>query len=97
MLQLQPLTPLVDEFASRLFGELDYVQEGLSAEKFQVGLLFPPTQRNSFHTHLDLGLYSRASAPRMFGCTIFHFSYFVFRVYVHFYNLHHPLKSTFKP
>ncbi|KAK9903264.1 hypothetical protein WJX75_001146 [Coccomyxa subellipsoidea] len=34
-LQLQPLTPLVDEFASRLFGELDYVQEGLSAEKFQ--------------------------------------------------------------
>jgi hypothetical protein len=37
MLQLQPLTPLVDEFASRLFGELDYVQEGLSAEKFQVG------------------------------------------------------------
>ena len=37
VLQLQPLTPLVDEFASRLFGELDYVQEGLSAEKFQVG------------------------------------------------------------
>lgn len=36
-LQLQPLTPLVDEFAARLFGELDYVQEGLSAEKFQVG------------------------------------------------------------
>lgn len=34
--QLQPLTPLVDEFASRLFGELDYVQEGLNAEKFQV-------------------------------------------------------------
>ncbi len=35
--QIQPLTPLVDEFASRLFGELDYVQEGLNAEKFQVG------------------------------------------------------------
>ncbi|EIE23034.1 ABC1-domain-containing protein [Coccomyxa subellipsoidea C-169] len=34
-LQVRPLTPLVDEFASRLFGELDYVQEGLSAEKFQ--------------------------------------------------------------
>lgn len=26
--------PLVDEFAARLFGELDYVQEGRSAEKF---------------------------------------------------------------
>ncbi len=33
----QPLVPLVDEFAARLFGELDYVQEGKSAEKFQVG------------------------------------------------------------
>lgn len=30
----QPLVPLVDEFAARLFGELDYVQEGRSAEKF---------------------------------------------------------------
>ena len=27
-LQIQPLTPLVDEFAGRLFGELDYIQEG---------------------------------------------------------------------
>jgi hypothetical protein len=33
----QPLVPLVDEFAARLFGELDYVQEGKSCEKFQVG------------------------------------------------------------
>lgn len=24
----QPLVPLVDEFAKRVFGELDYVQEG---------------------------------------------------------------------
>jgi len=32
----QPLVPLVDEFAARLFGELDYVQEGKNAEKFQV-------------------------------------------------------------
>jgi hypothetical protein len=31
----QPLVPLVDEFAARLFGELDYVQEGRSAERFQ--------------------------------------------------------------
>ena len=31
----QRLLPLVDEFAQRLFGELDYVQEGRSAEKFQ--------------------------------------------------------------
>ncbi|KAI8476423.1 MAG: ABC1 family-domain-containing protein [Monoraphidium minutum] len=31
----QPLVPLVDEFAARLFGELDYVQEGKSCEKFQ--------------------------------------------------------------
>ncbi|PRW44567.1 putative aarF domain-containing kinase chloroplastic [Chlorella sorokiniana] len=30
----QPLVPLVDEFAARLFGELDYVQEGKNAEKF---------------------------------------------------------------
>ncbi|KAL4858875.1 Protein ACTIVITY OF BC1 COMPLEX KINASE 3 [Chlorella vulgaris] len=30
----QPLVPLVDEFAARLFGELDYIQEGKSAEKF---------------------------------------------------------------
>ncbi len=30
----QPLVPLVDEFAARLFGELDYVQEGRNAEKF---------------------------------------------------------------
>ena len=30
----QPLVPLVDEFAARLFGELDYVQVGVhSAEK----------------------------------------------------------------
>ena len=33
--QLQPLTPLVDEFAARLFTELDYVQEGVNAERFQ--------------------------------------------------------------
>ena len=32
--QLQPLVPLVDEFAARLFGELDYVAEGHSCEKF---------------------------------------------------------------
>jgi predicted unusual protein kinase regulating ubiquinone biosynthesis (AarF/ABC1/UbiB family) len=31
----QPLVPLVDEFAGRLFGELDYEQEGRNAEKFQ--------------------------------------------------------------
>ncbi|KAF5834299.1 ABC1 family-domain-containing protein [Dunaliella salina] len=31
----QPLTPLVDEFAGRLFTELDYVLEGQSCEKFQ--------------------------------------------------------------
>lgn len=31
----QPLVPLVDEFASRLFQELDYVQEGKNAERFQ--------------------------------------------------------------
>ncbi|GBF89170.1 aarF domain-containing protein, chloroplastic [Raphidocelis subcapitata] len=31
----QPLVPLVDEFAARLFGELDYVQEGRNAERFQ--------------------------------------------------------------
>lgn len=30
----QPLVPLVDEFAGRLFGELDYIQEGQSCEKF---------------------------------------------------------------
>lgn len=30
----QPLVPLVDEFAARLFGELDYVQEGHNCEKF---------------------------------------------------------------
>jgi predicted unusual protein kinase regulating ubiquinone biosynthesis (AarF/ABC1/UbiB family) len=34
----QPLVPLVDEFAARLFAELDYVQEGKNAEKFQVRL-----------------------------------------------------------
>ena len=33
--QIQPLTPLVDEFAARLFTELDYVQEGANAERFQ--------------------------------------------------------------
>jgi hypothetical protein len=33
----QPLVPLVDEFAARLFGELDYVAEGRNCEKFQVG------------------------------------------------------------
>ena len=38
-MQLQPLLPLVDEFAARLFGELDYVQEGHNAERFQVRLL----------------------------------------------------------
>ncbi len=53
LLQLQPLTPLVDEFASRLFGELDYVQEGLSAEKFQVGCKVPfPLTR----AHLLVGI-----------------------------------------
>ncbi|MEW5308834.1 MAG: hypothetical protein WDW38_000764 [Sanguina aurantia] len=31
----QPLVPLVDEFAGRLFGELDYLMEGKNAEKFQ--------------------------------------------------------------
>jgi hypothetical protein len=31
----QPLTPLVDEFAARLFGELDYVQEGRNCERFK--------------------------------------------------------------
>lgn len=30
----QPLVPLVDEFAARLFGELDYVQEGQNCERF---------------------------------------------------------------
>lgn len=30
----QPLVPLVDEFAMRLFGELDYIKEGQSCEKF---------------------------------------------------------------
>jgi len=33
-LPIQPLLPLVDEFAGRLFGELDYIQEGQSCEKF---------------------------------------------------------------
>jgi hypothetical protein len=32
----QPLVPLVDEFASRLFAELDYMAEGRNAERFQV-------------------------------------------------------------
>lgn len=32
----QPLVPLVDEFASRLFAELDYVQEGHNCERFRV-------------------------------------------------------------
>ncbi|GLC42639.1 hypothetical protein PLESTB_001122400 [Pleodorina starrii] len=31
----QPLVPLVDEFARRLFAELDYVQEGHNCERFQ--------------------------------------------------------------
>ena len=31
----QPLAPLVDEFAQRLFRELDYDQEGRNAEQFQ--------------------------------------------------------------
>ncbi|GAX83275.1 hypothetical protein CEUSTIGMA_g10701.t1 [Chlamydomonas eustigma] len=31
----QPLVPLVDEFAARLFSELDYIMEGHSCEKFQ--------------------------------------------------------------
>lgn len=31
----QPLVPLVDEFAARLFAELDYVQEGKNAERFE--------------------------------------------------------------
>lgn len=26
---IQPLVPLVDEFAGRLFGELDYIQVGV--------------------------------------------------------------------
>jgi aarF domain-containing kinase len=30
----QPLTPLVDEFAARLFGELDYINEGKNCERF---------------------------------------------------------------
>lgn len=30
----QPLVPLVDEFAARLFGELDYIAEGRNCEKF---------------------------------------------------------------
>ena len=30
----QPLVPLVDEFAARLFGELDYEAEGRNAERF---------------------------------------------------------------
>lgn len=30
----QPLVPLVDEFAARLFSELDYVQEGRNCERF---------------------------------------------------------------
>lgn len=30
----QELVPLVDEFAARLFGELDYVQEGKNCERF---------------------------------------------------------------
>ena len=34
--QIQPLVPLVDEFAGRLFSELDYVQEGKNAELFEV-------------------------------------------------------------
>ena len=32
--KLQPLVPLVDEFAGRLFAELDYIQEGKNCEKF---------------------------------------------------------------
>ena len=35
-MQIQPLTPLVDEFAARLFGELDYLAEGKNAERFAV-------------------------------------------------------------
>ncbi|KAG2496456.1 hypothetical protein HYH03_005679 [Edaphochlamys debaryana] len=31
----QPLVPLVDEFAGRLFAELDYIQEGHNCERFQ--------------------------------------------------------------
>ncbi len=31
----QPLAPLVDEFAQRLFRELDYEAEGRNAEQFQ--------------------------------------------------------------
>lgn len=30
----QPLVPLVDEFSARLFGELDYIQEGHQCERF---------------------------------------------------------------
>jgi len=31
----QPLVPLVDEFAARLFAELDYMQEGRNCERFR--------------------------------------------------------------
>lgn len=31
----QPLVPLVDEFAKRLFGELDYMAEGRNCERFR--------------------------------------------------------------
>jgi predicted unusual protein kinase regulating ubiquinone biosynthesis (AarF/ABC1/UbiB family) len=40
----QPLVPLVDEFAARLFAELDYVAEGHNAERFQVGSLTGSTR-----------------------------------------------------
>ena len=41
----QPLTPLVDEFAGRLFGELDYLAEGRSAERFQARSFVRPRTR----------------------------------------------------
>ena len=31
----QPLTPLVDEFADKLFKEMDYVMEGRNCERFR--------------------------------------------------------------
>ena len=54
-LQIQPLTPLVDEFAGRLFGELDYIQEGLNAERFQVlePVLLETTELQDYSTPLQ--------------------------------------------
>ena len=59
-LQIQPLTPLVDEFAGRLFGELDYIQEGLNAERFQVSA-WSLSESFCFHTPVQhyRGQYTR--------------------------------------